>query len=442
MALRRYRLTSSQIILYGFLLVVLLGGLLLSLPVASASGRWTSPVDALFTAVSATCVTGLIVHDTATYWSLFGQVVILALIQIGGLGVVMVAFLVQFVSGSKISLIQRTLLQDSIAGDSVAGIIRMSLFIVRTIIVVELAGAAAFYLVFCRDFGPRMGLWYAVFHAISAFCNAGFDLMGVRAQYSSLTGYSTNVIVNLTVMALIIVGGLGFYTWRDIAEHGLHFRQYRLQSKISLTMTCTLVLVPAALFAIFEYASCQPGQRVLASFFQSVTARTAGFNTMDLTKLTDNGVLVMVFLMMIGGCSGSTAGGMKTTTFAVLLASSISIFRRRKDPVLFQRRISHQTVHRAMAILTLYVAGCLLSAMVISAVEGRPVLYCIFETASAIATVGLTMGLTPTFGVVSKLILMLLMFMGRVGGLTFLFATVPGSRVESAQFPAEDVNVG
>ena len=441
-ARKRWRLTSSQVILLSFLGVVLLGGLVLSLPVSSADGQWTSYFDSLFTAISATCVTGLVVKDTATYWSGFGQAVILALIQVGGLGVILTAFIVRVFSGSKVSLIQRSLLKDSISGDNVAGIIRMSLFILKVVVVVELAGAALLYLVFARDFGPVRGLWYALFHSVSAFCNAGFDLMGVRAQFSSLTSYSADALVNLVIMALIVVGGIGFYTWRDFAEHGLALSRFRLQSKVSLATAALLIGVPALILGLRAYAGLPLGERVLASLFQSVTTRTAGFNTTDLTSLSQNCIMMMVFLMLVGGCSGSTAGGMKTTTFAVLVATIAGIARRSDDTVLFQRRIPHETVRSAAGLLVLYLSGALVGAMLICSLEGLPLLTCLFETSSAIGTVGLTLGITPTLHALSKAVLMALMFVGRIGALTFLFAAAPRARVESGHFPTEDVNVG
>lgn len=439
---RRHGLTSARIIIFSFLAVVLLGGLLLSLPVSSASGQWTPYFDALFTAISATCVTGLVVRDTATYWSGFGQGVILALIQVGGLGVITTAFIVRVFSGSKVSLIQRSLLKDSISGDNVAGIIRMSLFILKVVVVVELSGAVLLYPVFARDFGPMLGVWYALFHSVSAFCNAGFDLMGVRGQFSSLTAYSGDVVVNLVIMALIVVGGIGFYTWRDFAEHGLRLSRFRLQSKVSLAAAAALIVVPALVLAFGAYAGLPPKERVLASLFQSVTTRTAGFNTCDLTQLSQDDVMMMVLLMLVGGCSGSTAGGMKTTTFAILAATLVAIARRSDDTVLFQRRIPQATVRSAAALLVLYLLGSLAGAAVISALEGLPLLTCLFETASAMGTVGLTLGVTPGLHAASHAILMALMFVGRVGGLTFLFAAAPRARFDSGHFPKEDVNVG
>lgn len=439
---KNFRLTSAQIILAGFFLVILAGALLLMLPIASMEGRVTPFLDCLFTSTSATCVTGLIVYDTATHWSLFGRIVILSLIQVGGLGVITTAFLIRVILGSKISLIQRTLLQDSISGDNVQGIIRMSLYIIKMVMAVELGGALVMYPVFARDFGPVTGAGYALFHSVSAFCNAGFDLMGVRERYSSLVAYQGNAVINLVIMALIVFGGLGFYTWRDLQRNRLHFSRYTLQTKVVVTTTAILILVPAVIFFFAEYRSLPAGERVLSSFFQSVTTRTAGFNTSDLTKFKENDLLIMIMLMLIGGSPGSTAGGMKTTTIAVVVGTFLSLSGRRSNTVLHQRRIPAKTVRAAFSIVLMYVTLFLAGGMAISAMEHRSLLRSFFETASAIGTVGLTLGLTPSLHAVSKLILITLMFYGRVGGLTFMYATFRRSRVGSSCLPQEDLNVG
>lgn len=438
----RYRLTTVQIIAASFLAVILAGAVLLCLPVSSAAGVWTAFPDALFTSVSATCVTGLIVHDTAVYWSLFGKVVIICLIQVGGLGVITMAFLVSVFMGLRISLVQRTLLQTSISGNNVRGIVRMSLFILRTVLIIETAGAAVMMPVFIRDFGPVQGTAYAFFHSISAFCNAGFDLMGVRQPYSSLTSYAADPVINIVIMLLILAGGLGFFTWKDIKQNGIHFRHYQLQSKIVLTVNLILVLVPALIFAMTQYRDLPAGERLLASLFQSVTTRTAGFNTTDLTQFSEAGILLMLPLMLAGGAPGSTAGGMKLTTLAVIFAVFMSVLRRQDDAVLFQRRIPRKTVRTAMTICAWYVTVIFAGSLLVSYIEDAPVLACLFETTSALNTVGLTLGLTPDLHLGSKMILMLMMFMGRVGSLTFMYAVSVGDRSRSQHLPQEDVNVG
>lgn len=436
------RLSSSQIIILGFAAVILSGSLLLMLPASTRNGQGASPADALFTATSAVCVTGLIVQDTASYWSGFGQAVILLLIQIGGMGVVTVAMAVFSLSGRKISLKQRSTMQEAIAAPRVGGIVRLTGFIIRMTLLFELSGAAAMAPSFCREFGFAKGIWRALFHSVSAFCNAGFDLMGDRVPYSSLTAYGADPVINLTIMALIITGGIGFLTWDDIRLNHRHFRKYRMQSKVILTVSLLLILLPALYFFVFEFSGIRPGRRAWLSLFQSVTARTAGFNTADLTKLSETGLAVMVILMLVGGSPGSTAGGMKTTTLAVMLAVSCSVFRRQEHPHFFGRRLEADTVRNAVTILTMYLAFFLTGGFLISRIEGLPLLTCLFETASAAGTVGLTLGITPELGPFSRGILILLMYFGRVGGLTLIFAALSGRQGQTARLPMEKLTVG
>ena len=440
---RKNRTTSSfQVILLGFLGVILLGALILMLPFCSRAGTITPFADTLFTAVSASCVTGLVVRDTATHWSVFGQIVILILIQIGGLGVITVALTFFRLSGRRISLAQRNMMQQSISAPQVGGIVRLTGFILRGSICIELGGAALLAPVFTRDFGFWKGLWYSVFHSVSAFCNAGFDLMGVREKYSSLTSYADNGWVNLVVMLLIIVGGIGFLVWDDIRTNGLRLKRYRLQTKLVLVTSLALIFVPALLNFFFEYRSLPLGERVLASLFQSVTTRTAGFNTTDLTRFSEPGVLQMIFLMLVGGSPGSTAGGMKTTTMAVLFLAGATVFRRRDDVECFRRRIGQDVIRNAGTILFLYLALFSLGSAVLCRVEGLPLLTCMFETGSAVGTVGLTLGITPELHQSSRVVLMILMFLGRVGALTLVYALLPGGKNPPGRKPLETVTVG
>ena len=336
--LLKRKLTSFQIIILGFSGVILFGTFLLMLPFSSRSGLATPFSEALFTSTSAVCVTGLIIHDTATYWSAFGQFVILLLIQIGGMGVITVAASFAMISGRKISLMQRSTMQEAISAPKVGGIVRLTGFIVRVTLVMELLCAAVMAPVFCRDFG-KIGLWMALFHSVSAFCNAGFDLLGVRTPFSSLTSYAANPVINFTIMFLIVFGGIGFLTWDDIRTNRLHLRKYRMQSKVILCTTAVLLIVPAMYFYFFEFADLTRKERLLSSLFQAVTPRTAGFNTVELTDLSEAGQFITIALMLIGGSPGSTAGGLKTTTIAVLLTTAISTFRRRENANLFGRRI-------------------------------------------------------------------------------------------------------
>ncbi|MBQ3870414.1 MAG: Trk family potassium uptake protein [Clostridia bacterium] len=432
---------TSQLMLFSFLLLILLGALLLMLPAASADGTATPFEDTLFTAVSATCVTGLVTVDTATHWSMFGQAIILLLIQIGGMGVVTVAMFAVMVSGKKIGLRQRSTMQESISAPQVGGIVKLLGFIITGSLTVELIGAALLMPVFIKDFGA-VGIWYAFFHSISAFCNAGFDLMGVRSPFSSLTSYADNAYVGVVIMLLIIIGGIGFLTWNDIKTNKFRLRKYSLQSKIILSVSAVLILVPAVLFFIFEYKGEPFGVRMLHAFFQSVTTRTAGFNTTDLSQLTDAGKAVMTVLMLIGGSPGSTAGGMKTTTVAVLLFAAISVFRRRDDAEAFGRRFPESALRTAGAILFMYLSLSISAGAVISLIEGLPITECLFETSSAVGTVGLTLGITPALSLPSKIILMVLMYLGRVGGLTLIYAALPSQIDTDAKLPQEKLTVG
>mgnify|MGYP000720250600 CR=1 FL=1 len=431
-----------RIIIFGFLLVIFMGSFLLMLPVSTKTGECTPFLDALFTSTSAVCVTGLVIHDTATYWSNFGQSVIILLIQIGGLGVITVAGAFTILSGRKIGLMQRSTMQEAIAAPNVGGIVRRTGFILKTALAVELFGAALLFPVFFCEFGLLKGAWYSLFHSISAFCNAGFDLMGVKAPFSSLTDYAGNPVISIVIALLIAIGGIGFLTWEDIRTNGLHFQKYRMQSKVILTVTGALILISTIYFFLFEFTQAPMGERVLLSFFQAVTPRTAGFNTADLTAMSETGQFVIIILMLIGGSPGSTAGGMKTTTLAVLLANTLAVFRRREHPSFFNRRLSNEVVSQASTILIMYLVLFLTAGLVISRVENLPVLTCLFETASAIGTVGLSLGITPQLSSISHLLLIALMFFGRVGGLTLIFAALSHVQGNSARLPQERITVG
>ncbi len=436
------QLTSFQIIIAGFLAVIAAGTLLLTLPAAAADGQGTPVEDALFTATSAVCVTGLVVRDTAVHWSGFGQAVILTLIQIGGLGIVSVTAMIAAASGRRISLLQRSMLQESLSAHQMGGVVKLTGFICKVALAAELAGALLMMPAFCSAFGAP-GVWMAVFHSVSAFCNAGFDVMGSRTgEYSSLTAFSGNLWVVLPVCLLIVAGGIGFLTWEDIAEHKFRVKRYRMQTKVILAATGLLILIPAVLFFLNDFSSLGLKERLCVSVFQAVTPRTAGFNTADMGGLSSAGRAMTVVLMLIGGSPGSTAGGVKTTTIAVLAANASAVVRRRKSPRLFGRRIEGDTVRCASTLLTLYLFLILAGAFIISTAEGLSFSTCLFETASAIGTVGLSLGITPSLGLVSRGILVGLMFFGRVGGLTLLYAAVGRSGAEAAQYPVGRISVG
>ncbi|MBR4132819.1 MAG: Trk family potassium uptake protein [Oscillospiraceae bacterium] len=435
-------LSSFQIVILGFLGLILTGTVLLMLPAAAKGGSGASFGDALFTATSAVCVTGLVVQDTATCWSAFGQAVILVLIQIGGLGVVSVAAFIAMVSGRKISLMQRSMLQDSISAHQLGGIVKMTGFLFKTALLAELAGALMMLPAFCGRYGAS-GVWMSVFHSVSAFCNAGFDVMGDKTgPFSSLTSFGASAGVVLPVCFLIVMGGIGFLTWDDVAAHKLRFRRYRMQSKVVLTTTAVLIAVPALLLFFFEYRGHPAGERILLSLFQAVTPRTAGFNTANLSALSGAARMLLIGLMLIGGSPGSTAGGMKTTTAAVLLANAFSVFRRKKNALLFGRRVEDAAVKNAATLLMMYLFMTLLGAAVISMADRLPVGTCLFETASAIGTVGLSLGITPSLSFLSRLVLIGLMFFGRVGGLTLIYAAVSSRAADVSQRPVEKIIVG
>lgn len=433
------KLTGAQVITLGFAVAILIGTLLLLLPFSTAEGKCAGFLNAFFTSTSAMCVTGLVVQDTATYWSVFGQIVILIMIQIGGLGVVSLAALVMMMVRHRIGLLERSTMQEAISAPKLSGIVKLTGFVILFTLIMETIGTLLLLPVFCKDFGAK-GIWYSIFHSVSAFCNAGFDIVG--KGYTSLTAYADNPLLNITLVILIVVGGIGFTTVYDFVKHGVHLNRFSLQSKVILTTTTFLIVLPAIYFAVFEFKDLPAGQRVAEGFFQSVTARTAGFNTADLTTLSDTGIALLILLMLIGGSPGSTAGGMKTTTFVVLLLTAFSVLRRKDDTNCFRRRIAEKTVKNAVTILVLYLVLFVLGGVIISSIEDLPLITCLFETASAVGTVGLTLGITPTLSVASKLVLIVLMYSGRVGALTLVFATFVSKNKNISRYPEEKLSVG
>ena len=440
----RKRITTSMAILLGFGLTILIGGLLLMLPICSRQGEMTPFLDAVFTSTSAVCVTGLVVHDTMTWWSPIGQALILILIQIGGMGIITLSALVSMAARRKIGMMQRAAIQDSIGGNQLGGIVAMTLFIVKTMLLMELGGAVLLSFRFIPRYGRWKGIGFSLFHAVSAFCNAGFDLMGEQGPFSSLTGFSSDVLVNLTVCILIILGGIGFFTWKDAAEYRFRVKRYRMQTKAVLLMSLALILLPFLFFFSLEYQDLPLRERILSSFFQSVTPRTAGFNTEDYAAMSGSGQALTIILMLIGGSPGSTAGGMKVTTVFVIFAVFTSVFSRTGQPSAFGRGIPDAAIRQAVAILIVYLILFLTGGMIISGIEDLPLGTCLFETASAIGTVGLTLGITSTLGRTSKLILILLMFIGRTGGLTIARAFIRDQMVTSQgrRYPMDSIAVG
>ncbi len=439
-------LSYTRIIALFFLGVIILGTLLLSLPISSKAREWTPLLDCAFTATSATCVTGLIVYDTFSHWSLFGQAVLLTMIQAGGLGIMTIITMFSVFLKKKISLHERKLLMESSGTVRKNGIIKLLKQIVFGTFIFEGVGAILLATRFCTEFGFFRGLWYSVFHSVSAFCNAGFDLMGSYGSFSSLTPFYNDVTVNITICALIILGGIGFLVWQDVLNFKFSFKKYSLQTKIVLITSAVLLFGGWLILFITEQdgsmAELSTGEKILASLFQSVTARTAGFNTVPLNKLSSAGLMTMVMLMFVGGSPGSTAGGVKTTTAAVMIIELISVARGDKTATVFKRRLEEDTVKKAGAIITVYLLAIIFAIIAIGTIEGLPLGDVTFEVVSAAATVGLTTGITSTLSPASQLILMLLMYAGRLGGLTMMIAFAERKQTAMLTRPTEKIQIG
>lgn len=435
-----------QKLVMGFALIILIGWGLLMLPASTAKGQETSAVNALFTTVSATCVTGLVTYDTFTHWTRLGQCVILLLIQLGGLGFMSFAVAAALISKRKIGLKQRELMQEAINANQVGGIVRLVKLIVTGTFLCEGVGAALLAVRFIPMLGIGEGIFYSVFHSISAFCNGGFDLMGRYNSFSSLTMFQTDVYVNVVIMLLIVIGGLGFYVWDDVIACRFGFSKFRLHTKIVISTTLVLIFAPAVLIFFFErnhsMSGLGTGQAILASLFQSVTLRTAGFNTVDQAALSDSSWFISCILMLIGGSPGSTAGGIKTTTAAVVVLSAVSMIRGKKSVTVFQRRLDEDLLMKVISILSVYLFISFTAVMAICNLENLPIKAVCFEVFSASGTVGLSMGATPTLCTASKLILMFLMFFGRIGGLSLVMLFSRPYISSAPTYPGEKISVG
>lgn len=442
------RISPMRLILWGYCLIILIGTILLALPAATRGPGSTPVTDCFFTATSATCITGLVRFDTFTHWTLFGQLVILFMIQTGGIGFMTVAILVLVLAGRKISLNQRMLMQNSISAPQLGGIVKMTRFIVLGTGLVEAVGAGLLAVDFVPRFGWKRGLYFSVFHAVSAFCNAGFDLMGGQTgAYSSLTGMQGNWYVCIVMMLLFFIGGLGFFVWQDVREQKWCFRKLSLQSKLVLSTSTGLVILGMVVFYFLErngvlLQGMSETDKLLTCLFHSVSARTAGFATIDLAALTEPAQLVLVSLMMIGGSTGSTAGGMKTTTFWVLCASIAATFRRKKNIEAFGRRMEEGITRTAACIFMTYLLLSISSAIVIAALEEVPIMTALVEAVSALTTGGISFGLTPRLGLISEGLLTFLMLCGRVGSVTMLLAFSSEKKGISSKLPLEKLQIG
>ena len=435
----------TRMIAFGFLAVILMGTLLLSLPIAARSGVRTPLIDCFFTATSATCVTGLTVLDTYMHWSSFGHVIILGLIQIGGLGFMTIITMFSIFTRKHISLYERRLLMQSAGTIRLSGIITMIKRVVIGTFCVEGMGAVFLSLRFCPKLGFAKGLWYAVFHSVSAFCNAGFDLMG-RFNEVSLTGYYNDPLVCITLMVLIVIGGLGFLVWSDVIKCRFVFKKMELHSKLVLTVTAILVFGGAAVLFMTEkngaFKGMTTGEQVLSAFFQSITLRTAGFFTFDQSKLSNSGYILSTLLMFIGGSPGSTAGGVKTTTMAVAFLNLISVARNNDDVVIFKRKINNKVVIQSVAIIGIHILMASIAIFIICYLEPIGLREVMYESVSAISTAGISMGITSDFNVASKLFIAGLMYSGRIGGMTIVLAIAENSHKVKLERPEEKILIG
>ncbi len=442
----KVKFSHTQIIALGFLILIGLGTLLLSLPVAAADGSRAPLLTSFFTAVSASCVTGLVLQDTATYWSAFGKTVIILLIQIGGLGVITISTLFFLLLRQRVGLRQREVMTESINTTAVGDIMRLTRMILLGTAVMELAGAALLSIRFIPRFGAGRGAAYALFHSISAFCNAGFDLMGVIEPYGSFTAFSGDWLVNLTLIALIVVGGLGFLVWDDLLKNGLRFRRWCFQTRLVLVSTAALLFGGALLIWLMERnctaAGLPAGEQFLTSLFGAATARTAGFNTVDTGAMSDGGKLVTMLLMFVGGSPGSTAGGVKTTTCAVILVMAASAASHRNGPVLLGRRIPDGVLHKAVSVVAINLGFALAGTLILCGGQGLPLTDSLFESFSAIGTVGMTTGVTRDLSALSALTIAVLMFAGRVGSVSFAMALIERKARPAVTYPTENLTIG
>lgn len=438
-----------QIIAIGFALTIFIGSILLRLPISTVSGIRAPFIDCLFTSTSAVCVTGLITVDTGTYWSYFGKTVILLLIQIGGLGFMSFATLFSLIVGKRITLKERLVIRESFNTNSLQGIVKLAKYILIFTFSVEFTGAVLLSFQFIPDFGVAKGIYFSIFHAVSAFCNAGFDLMG---EYSSLTAYTSNTLVILTISSLIIIGGLGFYVWNEVYNYR-RCRRLTLHAKLVMLISAVLLVAGTIMFFIFENSGngvirgMSFKGKFLASFFASVSPRTAGFNSVDMTQMTTASILLSILLMFIGGSPGSTAGGVKTSTVGILAVTVISVIKGREDAELFKRKINREAVYKAFAVVAVGMVIVFLTTIILSITEsgsGAPFEYYLFEATSAFGTVGLSLGLTQKLTMIGKIVLALTMYAGRVGPLTIIIALAVRKKkvINSVKYPEDKIFVG
>ena len=450
--MKRIKFTTTQNILLSFLLVIFIGSVLLALPISSTNGTAVPYIDALFTATTSTCVTGLVTLPTFSTWSVFGQIVILILIQVGGLGVITIMTGLMLLLNRKLGIGDRLLIQDAFNLNTMSGLVKFVKNVLFGTLIIEGIGAVLYMFVFVPEFGAK-GIWISVFNSISAFCNAGIDIIAEN----SLCDYATNPLINLVTSTLIILGGLGYIVWWDVLrvvksrspKNRKIFRHLTLHSKIAITVTASLILAGAILIFIFEYANpltigeMDLFDKIQVSFFQSVTTRTAGFASVPQENLTNASAAISLLLMMIGGSPVGTAGGMKTVTLAVLICSAFATIRNKNSATLFGRRISDDSVKKAVAVVVMFLTICATSTVLLMATSNASAIDAVYETVSATATVGLSRNLTATLNTFGRLIIIVTMYFGRVGPISLAVAF--GSKNESQNVisePTEDISIG
>ncbi|WP_294152910.1 TrkH family potassium uptake protein [uncultured Clostridium sp.] len=443
--LRKKKLSEVRILALGFLIIILLGGVILSLPISSKNGTYTSLVDSIFTATSAVCVTGLITVDTGTHWNTFGHSVIMVLIELGGLGFMSITTFIAILLGKKITLRDRLIMQEAMNALDIQGLVKMMKYIVILTFSVQSIGAFLLSFIFIPQFGIGKGIFYSIFHSISAFCNAGFDLFG---NFRSLTGYYNNYYLIIIISMLIVIGGLGFSVLSDLLNFK-HIRKFSIHTKLVLYVTASLIALGALLIFCVEYkneatlGSLNFGEKVLNSVFASITPRTAGFNSISTGDMTMSGKLVTIILMFIGGSPGSTAGGLKTTTFAVLILTVVSVLNGRDDTEVFGRRFSKESVYKAFALFVLVMAIVLGVTMILSVAEPeQQFIDLLYEASSAIGTVGITTGVTQQIGTLSKFVIMLAMYFGRLGPITVFLALMKKNKKAGIRYPEAKILIG
>lgn len=439
-------LSHIQIIALGYFLIVILGTLLLMLPIATRSGTPAPVNTAIFTSVSASCVTGLVLENTVTYWSIFGQLVILGLIQLGGLGYMTIATVFYRLIVKKHGLREKVIMAESINTTRMNNFSSLIKKIFLGTVIIEFCGAVLLSFRFIKLFGVLNGIYYSIFHSVSAFCNAGFDLLGNPKPFNSLSDFNNDPFVIIVISALIILGGLGFLVWDDLTIKHFRFKKLNLHSKIVLTTSASLLLIGSLLFFLLEYNNLfkdMPfGTKLLNSFFSAVTPRTAGFNTVDISAFSQSSKLLTVFLMFIGGSSGSTAGGIKTTSFYLFLAFVISSVRGKNGITAFQKSIKNEILNKALLITAINFSLALSGTFIICTAEPITLADAFIETFSAISTVGLTASVTPNLNLTSQIVLMVLMFCGRVGSVSFATALFEKKHTAPVLYPSESITVG